>query len=115
MQKLLIVQIAIVAVVAGFFALRGSDAVLAALYGGAIALGNSMLLGRRAARLAAPTTEDGRRAVMSLYFGAVERFVFTLGAMAIGMGFLKLDPVGLLAAFAAAQIGYMVACAPRFA
>ena len=88
---------------------------LAALYGGLIALSNSLLLGRRVRNLAVPTTEDGKQAVTSLYVGALQRFVLTVLAMSAGMGLLGLDPLSLVATFAAAQIAYVVASGPRLA
>lgn len=113
MRKLLIIQATIVVTVAALFILRGAQPAWSALYGGAIALVNAAMLGRRVDRLAIPTTDDGRGTVLSLYIGAVQRFAFTLGAMAVGMGLFKLDPIALLVAFAAAQLSYAVVHVPK--
>lgn len=115
MRNLLIIQAILVAAVAGYFALveESIGGALAAIYGGGIALSNSILLSRRVVRATENLQQSVNAGVASLYFGAVQRFLLTLAAMGIGMGFLKLDPIALLIAFGAAQAAYFWAAAPR--
>jgi len=90
------------------FSAQGFEQVLAAAFGGALAIANGLLLFRRVRRAAASTTDDPRSDVMNLYMGAVERFVLTLGAMAFGMGWLELSPVPMLVGFALGYLGYFL-------
>jgi ATP synthase protein I len=110
MRKLLSIQVLMtVAVAVPSVWLGGRGMALAAVFGGAIAVMNTLMLGWRVRRAAQATSQDRSRGTLALYMGAVERFVFTLAAFAFGMGFLHLRPEPLLGAFAAAQLGYWVA------
>jgi ATP synthase protein I len=105
MRRVFIAQIVLIGAVAGAFLLREPQSGLAALYGGSIALGNAALLAMRVARQSRARDDNARADVVGLYLGALQRFVFTLLAMALGMGLLRLDPVAILLAFAVAQLG----------
>ncbi len=108
-NALFIIQAALVAAaIGGAWYLKGDTAALAALYGGAVALLNTLMLSRRLVRAGELAKTDPQRGVYSLYFGAVQRFVFVLAALAVGLGLLKLDPLPLLASFALAQLAYLV-------
>ena len=109
MRKLLITQGILVAVVAALFLVQSPQALVSALYGGSIALLNSILLGKRVARDRAAVAQSANMDLLSLYFGALQRFALTIVAMAVGMGWLKLDPIALLVAFGVAQLGYVIA------
>jgi ATP synthase protein I len=110
MRKLLSIQVLTTVVIALLSVwLGGRGMFVAAVFGGAIAVMNTLLLGRRVRRAAQATSQDHSRGVFALYLGAVERFVFTLAAFAVGMGLLHLPPEPLLGTFAAAQLGYWVA------
>lgn len=89
--------------------LYGKSAVLAALYGGVIALANSQLLVRRVAKAGRIAATNPQRSTYMLYFGAVQRFVFVLVALAVGMGVFKLIPPPMLWTFGIAQIAYFFA------
>ncbi|MCB1875457.1 MAG: ATP synthase subunit I [Chromatiales bacterium] len=109
MRTLLLTQTLLIAlVVVAYLLVRGSAPALAAVYGGGIALINSLLLSWRVARGGGTEKRDEKMVVLSLYFGAVERFVFTLVAMGVGMGYLNLDPPAMLIAFAVAQVGFAI-------
>jgi ATP synthase protein I len=109
MRSVLITQAVLaVAVAIGFYFLKGFPAVQAALYGGAIALLNTFLLARRVKRAGDVAQEDANRGTVTLYIGAVQRFVIALAGFAIGMGLLKLAPLPQLLAFAAAQAAYLL-------
>lgn len=81
---------------------------LAALYGGGMALVNSLLLAWRTGRAGRRASDgDGQLQVIMLMAGAVERLVFTLVAFALGMAVFDLDPVALIVGFACAELGYV--------
>lgn len=95
-----------IAVALAFFVWQGRLQAVAALYGGAIVLLNSLLLARR---VRGAGELDGRGAALALYAGAVQRFVVTLAAFGIGMGLLRLPPLPQILAFAVAQLGFAIA------
>lgn len=106
-KRLIIIQVALV--IAGVviaLSTKGVSASLAALYGGGIALLNSMLLAWRVKRAGEVAKTNPKQSVYILYFGAVERFVVALVGLAVGLGAFKLDPIPALATFAIAQIAY---------
>lgn len=110
MRNLLIIQIIFTAVVSGVgLQLLGGPGAKSALYGGGIALVNSLLLGWRVRRAGAAAGKSVTQGAFTLYWGAIERFVFTMVAFIVGMGLLRLRPEPLLAAFAVAQLAYWIA------
>ncbi len=86
----------------------GDKAALAAGYGGVIALINAWLMIRRLTRASQLANADPTSGTFTLYFGAVERFVFVLVSMGIGLGYLKLDPLPLLASFTLSLVTYII-------
>lgn len=83
---------------------------LAAAYGGAMALVNSLLLAWRTRRAGERASQgDSQLQVMALMGGAIERMVFTLAGFGVGMALFKLDPVALIVGFACAELGYVSA------
>lgn len=106
LRRLLIVQVLLVlAVAAGFLFTRGGAELLAALFGGGIALLNTLVSAWRLRRASEPGT-DARRSLFELYAGAVIRFVATPALIAIGIVVLSLDPVAIIVGFAVAQLAY---------
>lgn len=109
MRKLLITQLFLIAlVVAGFYLQQGQEVALSALFGGSIALVNTLLLAWRVRRAGQTAEKDETRGAFTLYLGAIERFVFTLIGFVAGMGTLRLSPLPMLVAFAIAQLGYWI-------
>ena len=106
MRNLLIAQFILVLLASVAFLTQGPGQALAALYGGAVALANSLLMLRRILRATRATSGDPKADVQSLFLGALERFVVTLSALAIGMGWLRLEPIALLVGFAVAYLGH---------
>jgi len=105
MRSLLIMQLVIVllgAVVSVQY--FGQQAILPALYGGAIALANTMLLSGGIKKLDELAKTSPQTGVMSLMLGVLQRFVFVLVALGIGLGALKLLPMPLLGTFMANKI-----------
>jgi F0F1-type ATP synthase assembly protein I len=76
----------------------------ALLYGGGLAMLNTLLLWRRVARMQRSMAAQAQSDVASLYIGAVERFAVTLVLLGLGLGWLGLNPPWLLGGFA---LGYL--------
>ncbi|HSS46760.1 MAG TPA: ATP synthase subunit I [Burkholderiales bacterium] len=93
---------------AAAFALRGSAAALAALYGGGVALSGTWLLGRRVARTPETAQQGDVGSQLALYAGVLPRFIVTLALLAVGIGGLKLAPIPLIIAFGLAQLGFVI-------
>ncbi len=106
---MLAIQFVLASAVVGFFLITGEPlAAQAAAYGGAMALLIAWMLGRRALLAAEVAKAQPGREMMVIYIGAVQRFVAVLVLFGVGMGWLALQPVPLLAAFAIAQLGHML-------
>jgi ATP synthase protein I len=105
MRNVLIVQIFLVLIAAalcGWF--FDSSTVRAALYGGFIAMANTLLSLRhlhRAERIAGEVAEQN---VRIFYQCAFERLVITLALFALGLGILKLEPLAVIGGFILGQI-----------
>lgn len=109
MQRLLIIQatLVLIAIIATIYFLN-LDAAKGALFGGCIALANSVLLYRKLDAASSMAKDNPNGGIMTLYAGVIQRFVFVLCMFGVGMGLLKLNPVALLGAFGLAQIAYMI-------
>lgn len=115
-NKLFLLQITVVVLCAVVvWVSMGEDAALAAGYGGAIALINAWLMVRRLTRASQLAEANPISGTYTLYFGAVERFVFVLVAMGVGLGALRLDPLPLLATFTLALVTYIIAAGKQAA
>jgi ATP synthase protein I len=109
-NDVLVVQAALTIACAGVaWISRNPQAALAALYGGSIALANSWLLTRRIASAGALAKVNVKYSVYSLYFGALQRFIFVLVCLGFGLGGIKLDPAPLLLSFGIGQLAFMIA------
>lgn len=91
------------------FFLNGQAGGVAALYGGGVALANTLMLGRRVQRADHEVAENAQRGMIMLYISAVSRFVFILVALAVGLGALRLLPLPLVGNFVGAQLAFMLA------
>lgn len=80
---------------------RGGMAASAALFGGAAALINLLLLDWRARRANRAGALTARQSLRVLYLSALERFVVVALLFALGIGILGLDPLALLLGFVA--------------
>jgi ATP synthase protein I len=108
MSKVLIAQLfLILLVVAAYLGWAGAFQAQSALYGGALALANTFLLGKRMEGFDASTADGLIRGARMIYFGAVQRFALTLGLLIIGMGILRLSPAPIVITFAVAQLGWV--------
>ena len=92
------------------FFLLGQGGAVAALYGGAVATINTLMLGRRvhhSDQLVA-STDNARDAMTLLYISAAVRFVFILAAIAAGVKILRLLPVPLVVNFVGVQLAFVL-------
>lgn len=80
----------------------------AGLYGAAVALLSTWWLTRGVSTAGQIAETDPKRGVYMLYFGAVQRFVFVLVALGVGLAALKLKAEPLLLTFAVAQLAYFI-------
>ncbi len=108
LRRLLLVQLVLVALCSALFWLVGSGTLpaAAALYGGAIAVLNSLTSARHLQRAA--RTSSANRQMAELYIGAVIRFIATPALIAVGIAAFEMPPVPILAGFGVAQIAYFI-------
>ena len=105
-RRLLLVQIAITLIVAlGYIAFQNLNGFFAALYGGSITLSGTLLMAWRISRAGA--SGEKQQGYVEIYSGVVQKFILTLVLLAIGMGYLKLDPLAILVSFALTQLSYI--------
>ena len=108
-HRVLLGQTALTLLTAGVaFALQDSAAALAAIYGGGVALISTWLLGWRISRTPEIAQHGDTGSQLALYAGVLPRFIVTLALLATGIGWLKLAPIPLIAAFGIAQLGFAI-------
>ncbi|HUO44145.1 MAG TPA: ATP synthase subunit I [Burkholderiales bacterium] len=90
-----------------FFSGKGWGAAEAVLYGGITGVAVTLLLGRSIKRASRAADNPGA-GMRILYVGAAQRFFFVLGALALGLATLHLEPLALLVGFGLAQGGYFI-------
>ena len=109
-KRLIIAQTLFILGGIGFsFYTSGADSFIPALYGGGVALLNTLWLNRGVIQAGETAKESPKLSVYILYFGAVQRFVFVLVALAIGLAALELMAEPLLLTFGVAQLALFFA------
>ncbi|MDZ7657401.1 MAG: ATP synthase subunit I [Sulfurimicrobium sp.] len=88
--------------------LGGGAAAGAVWFGGAVALSNAMLLVWRIRSAANRPAQEPRRELAGLVRSSMERFFMVSLLMAVGLGWMKLMPLPLLAGFALGQLALVV-------
>ncbi len=112
-HRVLMWQAVIVLVVAcGVFLIhRERFDVFSALYGGAVAMMMTFLLGFRLQRAAAMNTAKSGlgdlRLYLYLYVGALERFGLVALFLGVGVGYFHLRPFLVIVGFTAVHMGYL--------
>lgn len=107
-RRLLIIQFLIVLVVASaYLVLQDFSAFLAAIYGGSITLSTTILMAWRIGRAGEVAEDEQQQGYIEIYIGAVQKFILTLVLIAIGMAYLKLEPLAILVCFAATQLSFV--------
>ena len=109
-HRTLIIQAVLTAITAlAFLAFQGNSHAVGALYGGFIAMVIAALLGWRLQRAADFSAEEKKElGSVQLAVGALERFVVVGIGFAVGIAVLKLPPVAMIAAFAVAQLSFLM-------
>ena len=109
MQSVLWVQTLLILAGAGFsyYYLSSLDA-LSAAYGGGVALFSSLILIRRTNKAMKSVSEGSGQVMALLYIGVVQRYVFVLLALGIGLALLKFNAKPMLAVFGIAQLAYFM-------
>lgn len=106
-RRLLITQLLLVLITAtAYFIAKGLGGSVAALYGGAIALLNTLISANRLRRASDVAARSANRGMMEMYIGAIMRFIATPLFVALGIAALGLDPIAIIVGFAVAQLGY---------
>ena len=109
MRRVLLAQALLALAAALAFGLFGGpNTPLAVIYGGAIALLITLLLGWRVQRAGEVGASSATGGTLLLYLGALERFIVVLAGLALGMGWLKLSPLPMVVGFAVAQLGFLI-------
>ena len=107
LRKILLVQTGLVVITAVVLSLvKGNEFFMATLYGGAIIIVSTIYFGWRLK--IATQTADNKPSVNSaeLFKGIFIRFVMVIGLLALGLGWLKLQPAGILSGFIVAQLAF---------
>ncbi len=106
-RKTVLTQIGLVLVAAAITTfLKGNEFFWSTLYGGATVVLSTLYFGWKL--MIATTAADNDTSVNTaeLFKGIILRFVIVVGLLALGMGWLKLSPAGILIGLVAAQIAY---------
>jgi F0F1-type ATP synthase assembly protein I len=107
LRKILLAQVGLVVVTAVILSLlKGHEFFMATLYGGATIIASTSYFGWRL-RIATQTA-DNKPAVNSveLFKGIFIRFLMVIILLALGLGWLKLQPAGILSGFIVAQLAF---------
>ncbi len=101
LRRLLVTQAALMVVVAAiYFALKGGESAVAALFGGFIALASSGLLAWRARQTEQGKVLNAHQSMRVLIRSTLERYAAVIVLFALGMGVLELSPLPMLVGFA---------------
>ena len=112
LRKILMVQVGLVIITAVILSLvKSHDFFMATLYGGAVIIASTSYFGWRL-RIATQTddnqpTENTVNSV-ELFKGIFIRFVMVIVLLALGLGWLKLSPAGVLSGFIVAQLAFWI-------
>ena len=107
LRKILLVQIGLVLVAAAVLTVvKGQEFFIATLYGGAVVIVSTIYFGWRLK--IATEAVDNMPTVNSveLFKGIFIRFLIVVILLALGLGWLKLQPAGILSGFIVAQLAY---------
>ncbi|MHB9117686.1 MAG: ATP synthase subunit I [Burkholderiales bacterium] len=103
------IQIYLAIAAAAIFYLVGADNLAkATLYGAIVALVNVLLLRWRMHRSGRRESVDPHRDLSEMYYSSMERFFVVGLLLAVGIGWLKLMPVAVLAAFVVGQLALII-------
>jgi len=106
-RKILVIQSGLVLFTAAMVSyLKGIELFWATLYGGAIIITSTSFFGWRL-RIATQINESGSTVnSVELFKGLFLRFVLVIALLALGLGWLKLSPLGMMSGFIVAQLAF---------
>ena len=107
LRKILLIQIGLVLVAAAVLTMvKGHEFFMATLYGGAVIIVSTIYFGWRLK--IATEAVDNTPSVNSaeLFKGIILRFLIVIVLLALGLGWLKLAPAGILSGFIVAQLAF---------
>ena len=108
MRNILIIQVIFVLTGAGLGAWQFDGSVArATLFGGLIAVINSLQMLRHLHRAARVAGFDANQNVKVFYLCAIERLVMTLALFVVGLGILKLAPLPVMSGFILGQLALL--------
>ena len=106
--RLIIVQVILTFIVAlAYLAFQNINGFFAALFGGSITLSGTVLMAWRISRAGEAASTEKQQGYIEIYIGAIQKFVLTLVLMALGMGYLQLNPLAILVGFAVTQLSFI--------
>lgn len=107
LRRILLVQAGLVIITSVILSLvKGQEFFVATLYGGATIIASTVYFGWRLK--IATEAADNTPTVNSveLFKGVFIRFLIVIVLLALGLGWLKLQPIGILSGFFVAQLAY---------
>lgn len=108
-RRALLVQGALVLAAATLVgAIYGQANALAVIFGGLVALANSVLLAWRMRAAKRRVNTVVQQDLRMLYRTGMERFVLVVALLALGMGVLKLGSPALIAGFVLGQLAWLI-------
>lgn len=108
--RLILIQVTLIAAAAiVIFLKKGTDFGLAALYGGAVSIAGTLVSGWRVKLATDDTATDNTLRMAEFYKAAFFRLMIIIALLALGMGVLDMQALGILIGFIAAQLGYFFA------
>lgn len=107
LRKIILIQAGLVTTTAILLSVfKGQEYFWATLYGGAIIIASTGFFGWRL-RIATQTADNQPTLnSVELFKGIFLRFVLVVGLLALGMGWMKLSPAGILSGFIIAQLAF---------
>lgn len=107
-RRIIGAQVVVGALVAAGFGVAGSRiGAQAALYGAFISVFAAVMLRRGVQRASQIAGQDPKTAMLTLYMGAVVRFVLVLILFGVGLAGLKLPPLPMITGFGLTQLAYL--------
>ena len=107
LRKIFLIQVGLVVLTAvGLSLAKGHEFFMATLYGGAVIIVSTIYFGWRLK--IATESVDNTPSVNSaeLFKGIILRFLIVIVLLALGLGWLKLAPAGILSGFIVAQLAF---------
>lgn len=106
MRRLLWIQGSLLIVISGsLFLIMNQPAGVAAVWGGLIAMVNSLLLARAVHRAGRAALRSSKAGMAHLYIGFVARFGIVLAGMGIGVMHMQLSPLPMIAGLGVVSLG----------